>query len=77
MIDKRIKQVMAAVFEVEADSISEDASPDTIEIWDSLHHMNLVVALEEEFTVVFDDEQIGDLLNYKLIKIAISELINS
>ena len=77
MIDERIKQVMVAVFEVEADSICEDSSPDTIEAWDSLHHMNLVVALEEEFTVVFNDEQIGDLLNYKIIKLAISELINS
>jgi len=77
MIDEQIRQVMAAVFEIDANSISEDASPDTIELWDSLHHMNLVVALEEEFSVVFDDEQIGNLLNYKLIKLAISELIES
>jgi len=77
MIDEKIRQVMAAVFETDANSISEDASPDTIEIWDSLHHMNLVVALEEEFGVIFDDEQIGNLLNYKLIKLAVSELIES
>ena len=77
MVDEKIRQVMAAVFEIDAVFISEDSSPDTIEIWDSLHHMNLVVALEEEFGVVFDDEQIGDLLNYKLIKLAILELIES
>jgi acyl carrier protein len=77
MIDEKIKQVMATVFEIEVDSITDDASPDTIEIWDSLHHMNLVVALEEEFGVAFDDEQIGELLNFKLIKLAISELTKS
>ncbi len=77
MIDEKIKQVMATVFEIEVDSITDDASPDTIEIWGSLHHMNLVVALEEEFGVVFDDEQIGELLNFKLIKLTISELTKS
>jgi acyl carrier protein len=43
--------------------IREDSSPDTIPEWDSLKHMRLVLALEEEFSVRFSDETIVGMLN--------------
>jgi len=33
-----------------------------------LKHMNLIVALEEEFGVTFSEDEIVEMLNYKLIK---------
>ncbi len=64
---------MSAVFDIPAEMINEESSPDTIESWDSLKHMNLVVGLEEEFDVVFSDEEIVEMLNFALIK----ELLSS
>jgi len=61
------------VFEIPIDQISEDSSPDTIESWDSLKHMNLVIALEEEFDCQFSDSEILDLLSYKLIMIILND----
>ena len=58
---------MGDVFNIGVDSINNDSSPDNIENWDSLKHMNLIVALEEEFEVEFDDEEIVDSMNYALI----------
>ena len=66
-VQSRVNNVMSAVFEISIDQISEDSSPDTIESWDSLKHMNLVIALEEEFDCQFSDSEILDLLSYKLI----------
>jgi acyl carrier protein len=64
---------MAAVFGIAESDITEDASPDTIEAWDSLRHMSLVLALEEEFGVEFTDDQTVEMLNIKLIKAILSE----
>jgi acyl carrier protein len=75
MKDIRIKQVMSAVFEVPLESINEDASTDTIENWDSLRHLNLILALEEEFGVTIPDEEVGNLVNYKLIELVINDLL--
>lgn len=72
-MEENIKIVMANVLGIDATKITEDASPDTIDEWDSLKHMNLVLALEEEFDVVFSDEQIIDMLNYKLICVVVRE----
>ena len=65
---ERIKNVMSAVFEIPEEQIKNDSSPDTIESWDSLKHMNLIIALEEEFEVEFTDNEIFELMNYTLIK---------
>jgi acyl carrier protein len=70
----KIKQVMSAVFEIPLESIADDASSDNIENWDSLRHLNLILALEEEFGVSIPDEEVGNLLNYKLIEIVIYDL---
>ena len=72
-MEERIKGVMSSVFNVPISEIQRDASPHTINSWDSLKHMNLIVALEEEFGIEFDDENVGKLLNYDLIKIHIKE----
>ena len=66
-MESRIKKVMGDVFNIGVNSINNDSSPDNIENWDSLKHMNLIVALEEEFEVEFDDEEIVDSMNYALI----------
>jgi acyl carrier protein len=72
-VEDRIKDVMAAVFEMSIDEITDISSPDNIESWDSLKHMSLVVALEEEFCIQFTDEEILEIINYPLIKSIILE----
>ncbi len=67
-MEERIKNVLSAVFEIPADSINDQSSPDTIQEWDSIKHMQLVIALEEEFGFQFTDEEIVEMLNYSLIK---------
>jgi acyl carrier protein len=66
-MESRIKKVMGDLFNIGVESINNDSSPDNIENWDSLKHMNLIIALEEEFEVEFDDEEIVDSMNYALI----------
>jgi len=66
-MEDRVKKVMSDVFNIDAGLINNESSPDNIENWDSLKHMNLIVALEEEFEIEFDDEEIVDSMNFALI----------
>ncbi len=70
-----LRRVMATLLGVEASSIGPDASMDTIASWDSLHHMNLVLALEEEFKVSIPDEDAGNITSYQLIKLVLEDLL--
>ena len=67
-MDNHIKNVMSAVFEIPIDEIDDDSSPDNVGSWDSLKHMNLVVALEEEFDIEFIDDEIVEMMNLSQIK---------
>lgn len=73
-INERIKEVMSAVFEVDADSINEESSQDNIENWESIKTLDLIVALEEEFSVTIPLEEVGNMTNFKYIKLMIEEL---
>jgi len=76
-MENRIKKVMSAVFEIPNIEINEESTMDTIESWDSLKHMNLVIALEDEFQITIPDEEVGNLLSFLLIKLIVGEIIGS
>lgn len=73
MSDK-IKEIMARAFEVPLESINEQSSQDTIDTWDSLHHVKMIVFLEREFDVEIPDDEVGNMVSYKLIESAIRKL---
>lgn len=75
--ENTLKQVMATLLTVDVNAIDSEASMDTIPTWDSLRHMNLVLALEEEFKVSIPDEDAGNITSYKLIKMVLEELLQS
>jgi acyl carrier protein len=66
-MEHRVFKVVSQVMGIPVEKINEDSSFDNIAEWDSLNHMNLVLALEEEFGVQFSDEQIVNLLSVGVI----------
>jgi acyl carrier protein len=70
-----LKKVMASVLKVDVSVIDENSSMDNIKSWDSLGHMNLVLALEDEFKVVIPDEDAGNITSYKLIAVVLNDLL--
>ena len=76
-IREQIVTLLASVLDLSVDDIPPDAAPGIVEKWDSLKHMMLIVALEEEFGVRFSDDELTDLLSLELIVHIISEKIES
>lgn len=66
-MEEKIKQIMSDIFFINTSDITENSSQDTIENWDSIGNLNLVTALEEEFEINFTDDQIIEMLNFKLV----------
>ena len=66
-MENRIKKVMSDILNIDVSSINDNTSPENVESWDSLKQMNIIVALEEEFDIEFSDEDIIEMLNFRLI----------
>lgn len=71
MIDEsllpRIKGVLADVFNVKPEHLELNSSPDTVETWDSINHLNMVIALEQEFGIQLAAEEIEQAFSVEAI----------
>ena len=75
-IRQNIINVMAILFAIDPTEIPPNAAPGVIERWDSLGHMNLVMALEEEFGIRFQDNQIEQLISIDFIELCVKDLVS-
>ena len=61
---ERYKKVFIEIFEIEENSV-EDLKYQDIPQWDSLGHMSMVGALEDEFDIMLEMDDIIDFSSYK------------
>jgi acyl carrier protein len=66
-IKNRILSTMADVFELKLDDINENSASNNTENWDSLRHMNLILSLEEEFSIRFLFDEISEITDFNSI----------
>jgi len=75
-IETKVFEIISITLEISLKSISVKSSTQTIHKWDSLKHMNIIVALEEEFNIEFSDKQIVEMPSVKIIISNIKQLLN-
>ena len=59
--------VMEDVFQIGKADITDQSSPKSVKEWDSLKHMLLLMALEEEFEFRFTDNEMAQCLSVESI----------
>ena len=75
-IEKRIIFIMSEVFDINKDTIKDDSSTNNLVEWDSMNHMNLIVALEEEFKCDFDEDDIENMVSFEIMKTIIENKLS-
>jgi acyl carrier protein len=72
-IKTRARATLARALKIDANTIPENASQLDLTAWDSVHHMNVVLALENEFEIEFDDTELSKLTSLPLMVAAIEK----
>ena len=57
-VSERLRAVVARIFKMPIDRVDDATAPAVVTAWDSLGQMELVTALEQEFSVEFALEDI-------------------
>lgn len=60
---EKLNEVFRDVFDDESITVAEQTTADDIEDWDSLEHINLVAAVEQEFGIKFNMGQVVTMKN--------------
>lgn len=58
---EQVRSIASDILGIPADKITAESSPQTIENWDSIQHLNLVLAIEERFGVQLEPEDIEQM----------------
>ena len=57
--ETRVRQVLEAVLSTDLSGV--DVSRETVDLWDSIKHVEIIFALEDEFAVEFSEEEMAEL----------------
>ena len=49
----QLHDLIADIFDLEPADISEELTPEDIELWDSLNHLKLITAVEQSYGIQF------------------------
>jgi len=69
---ERLTEVFRDVFDDDGITVNDETTANDIEDWDSLEHINLIVALEEEFGMKFS---MGEAVGMKNVGEAVDILL--
>ncbi len=61
VIFEKVRRMAAEVLEVPLDTLTAESSADTVENWDSVQHLNLILEVEQNFGVQADLEHMDQL----------------
>ncbi|MBI9066027.1 MAG: acyl carrier protein [Salinivirgaceae bacterium] len=65
---ERIKKIIANVFEIQINKISDDFSKDDCDNWDSITHLELIQQLETEFNIDLELMETLDMISLRNIE---------
>jgi acyl carrier protein len=71
--EDKLKAVMAAMLDIDVSTVGPETSTDTVPQWDSVRHMNLVIALEEAFGISVPDDEVATLTSYPIVRAMVEE----
>jgi acyl carrier protein len=57
----QVRGIASDLFSVPVERITPETSPETIEAWDSIQHLNFVLALEEKFNFQLSPEEMEQI----------------
>jgi acyl carrier protein len=74
---EQVRAIASDVFGVPVDRLSAGSSPESVENWDSMQHLNLVLAIEEKFGVQLDPEEIEQMKNIGAVAALVDKKLQS
>lgn len=66
-MEDKMKHIFGELFKIKSEDFTQDLDVNTVLGWDSMNHLNLIIALEESFSVSFTTEEVIQMTSVKAI----------
>lgn len=75
-MEERIKSIISRILVIPLAELTPDASGETIEAWDSLKNMKILLAIEEEFSIALSDDELVEASSLAQIVAIVSKHVS-
>jgi len=72
-IFEQVRAIAADVFHVAPRDLTPDSAPEHLSAWDSIQHLNLLLALEQGFELQFEPEEIDQMQDLRTIAMLLEQ----
>ncbi len=67
-VDSKLDNLIVEILELDRDRLTDDLTPDEIEVWDSLTHLRMITAIEEAFGITLPMRDVMEMTSLSKIR---------
>ena len=67
-VPSSLRNILSDTFEIQPEEVTPDLNKEMVGTWDSIRHLQAILALEEEYGVQFDPQRIPELTSVSLLR---------
>ena len=64
-MQEKVLEIMSKTFNIDISLLSVESSKNDLFHWDSMTHLNLIVDIENEFKIAFENDEIISIVDFK------------
>lgn len=72
-MNNKLREIVSELFELDPSHIKDELTPEDVELWDSLNHLRLVSAVEEEFQVKLSMKEIESIRSVAALRTLVEQ----
>ncbi len=72
-MDDKLRAIVAGVFDIRLEDVTDQLERGKLEIWDSLNHLLLISEIENEMKVQFTTEEVLEINTFKDLREILSK----
>lgn len=74
-MEEKINQLLSETLKIPLEKTLEDLTMDDVNDWDSLTHMNLIVAIEGELGIELSGDDIAEMTSFDAIRKIVAKYV--
>jgi acyl carrier protein len=72
---EKVNEILATTLKVSLEEALNNLTMDDVSNWDSLTHMNLIVAIEDEFGIELSGDDIAEMTTFDAIRNTVAKYL--
>jgi acyl carrier protein len=72
-VNDRLTEIVAELFDLEPAAVSDTLTPEDVELWDSLNHLRLMTAVEQEFQFKLSMQEIESIRSVAMLRALVEQ----